>query len=119
MFEAAKSERNLFLKKFTIEERKEVVFSLTIHHYLSWKLWYHDKPLGPDTASVLKNTPPTLCSPCVVVSLLQMLDTCHTCVGNPDISLSHSIFMDPTVSEPLANPLIYGCNEKLHFESSN
>ena len=97
MSEAATSERSLFFKRFTtIEERQEVVFSLTVYHDLSWKLWYHDKPLDPDTASVLKNTPLTLCSPCAVVSLLQLLDTCHMCAGNPDISLSRSIFMDPT-----------------------
>ena len=86
----------VFQKVHHTEEKQEVVFSLTIYHDLSWKLWYHDQPLDPDTASVLKNTPPTLCSPCVVVSLLQLLDTCHMCVGNPDISLSRCIFMDPT-----------------------
>ena len=57
---------------------------------------YHDKALSPTTTSALEGVPLVFSTVSDVVDVLEMLDGCHTCVGNADMHLSRQIFMDAT-----------------------
>ena len=88
------SQDSLILYKLGRAAKPEVLFSLEVHSNLSWQLTYHNKKLSASVSGFLKEVPLVFSATSDVVKLLQMLDSCHTCVGNHDINLSRSVFMN-------------------------
>ena len=74
----------------------EVMLSLVIHQDFTWHLSFRDKTLDPNTLGLLKDASCTLCSANDVVSLLELVNSYHICVGNPNMQIHHTTFMDPT-----------------------
>lgn len=96
MTEHMQSTGSLVLYKFEKAAKPEVVFSLVVHPDFTWQLSYHRQLLGPSTSSCLKDVPSVFTTASDVLKLLQMLNGCHTCMGNPDMHLSRSVFMNAT-----------------------
>ena len=94
--EHMQSPGSLVLYKFGKAAKPEVVFSLVGHPDFTWQFSYHTKRLGLSTSSCLKDEPSVFSTASDVLQLLQMLNGCHTCVKNPDMHLSHSVFMNAT-----------------------
>ena len=94
--EHMQSPGSLVLYKFRKAAKPEVVFILVVHPHFTWQLSFHGKLLGPSTSSCLEDVPSVFATASDVVKLLQMLNGCHTCVGNPDMHLSRSVFMNAT-----------------------
>ena len=91
--EHMQSPGSLVLYKFGKAAKPEVVFILVVHPDFTWQFSYRP---GPSTSSCLKDVPSVFTTASDVVKLLQMLNGCHTCVGNPDMHFSHSVFMNAT-----------------------
>ncbi len=87
---------SLVLCTFGKATKPEVMLSLTVLPNFTWQLTYHNKALNPSTSSFLADVPSVFTTVSDVVELLQMLNSCHVCVGNADIKLSRSIFMNAT-----------------------
>ena len=90
------SPSSLALCTFGKAAKPEVVFSLVVHPDFTWQFSYHGKLLGPSTSSCMKDVPSVFTTASDVLQLLQLLNTCHICVGNPDMHLSQSVFMNAT-----------------------
>ena len=62
----------------------------------TWHLSFRDKTLDLNTSGVLKDVSCTLHSANDLVGLLELVTSCHICVGNPNMKIHHTTFMDPT-----------------------
>ncbi len=85
---------SLVLCKFGKAAKPEVMLSVAVYPNLTWQLMYHNKVLSASTSSYLKDVPSVFSAVSDVAKLLQMLDSCHTCVGNPGVNLSRSVVMN-------------------------
>ncbi len=82
---------SLVLCKFGKAAEPEVILRVAVYPNLRWQLTYLNKVLSASTSSFLKDVPSVVSAASDVVKLLQMLDSC---VGNPGVNLSRSVFMN-------------------------
>ena len=95
--EQAVSRANLSLCKFgSFNDTPEITLNLTVFQDFSWKLLYRGKVVEPGVSAVLKDVPLALNSVSAVVDLLETLDSCQICVGNPDIPTERTVFLNAT-----------------------
>lgn len=83
-----------------MEERVELTRSVTIESNFDWHLTVGDKELLPSSHPLEGRVPSRISSLSDVKMVVEFVDSCVTCIGNPDdkysvlVSARKGIFMD-------------------------
>ena len=79
------SEEQLNLYKLgTSPSTTVVLFNLIVTYDFNWNLYYLGKSIGISRCSFLNDSPALLNNTSSVIRVLEKIDNCRVCTGNPD-----------------------------------